>query len=267
MPQMRKRFRVVAGALLAGAMVVVAVVQLQEAYAKSLESTAILAAASYANLLDAMRALYTSEVVNNLPPDVPVTYDYDEREHEVPLPATLTILLAERLDDSVEGLEVRLYSEYPFPWRGPAVMDDFERRALEVLREDPDSTHWEFQETEAGRTLRFARGDPMRLECVSCHNSHPDSPKTDWRVGELRGVLSISFPLASFQESARAARQPYEMLLLLALLLLLAAVVMLAPPLAGSRTAHKRGAPGADSEGSSPPNPLARAGQDPSDVG
>ena len=229
MPLIKGRSRVAAGALLAGALVVVAVVQLQAAYMKSLEGSAILAADSYAGALEAMRALYTSEVVNRLPAEVPATHDYALRENEVPLPATLTLLLADRLGDSVEGLEVRLYSEYPFPWQGPAVMDDFERRAFDVLRERPDSTYTEFEESDAGRTLRFARGDPMRPECVSCHNSHPDSPKTDWRVGELRGVLAISFPLGSFEENARATRRPYEMLLLLALLGLLASLVMLVP--------------------------------------
>jgi adenylate cyclase len=209
--------------------VVVAVVQLQGAYVKSLETTAIVAADSYAKALDGMRALYTSEVVNRLPEGVAATHDYELRAHEVPLPMTLTLLLADHLDESVEGLEVRLYSEYPFPWSGPAVMDDFERRAFEVLRDQPDSTYTEFEETEAGRTLRFARGDPMRAQCVSCHNSHADSPKTDWQVGELRGVLAISFPLGSFQEDARATRRPYEMLLLLALLGLLASLVMLVP--------------------------------------
>ncbi len=245
----RKRFRVVAGALFAGAMVVVAVLQLQEAHTKSLENSAILAADSYLKALDAMRALYTSEVVNRLPDDLPVTHDYYLRDHEVPLPATLTILLAERLDDLIEGLEVRLYSEYPFPWRAPTVMDDFERSALEVLSENPDTTLSEFQETDAGRTLRFARGDPMRSECVSCHNSHADSPKTDWRVGDLRGVLAISFPLATFEENAKAARQPYEMLLILGLLGLLAAVVMLARPVVGADAEREAGTPEVGSEG------------------
>ena len=230
MSRIRKRFLVVTGAALAGALLVVAAVRLRDASERSLESAALLAADSYTMALDAMRALYTSEVVNRLPDDVPATHDYDQREHEVPLPATLTFLLAERLDDSIEGLEVRLYSEYPFPWRGQAVMDDFERRAFEALRSKPESTYSEFEDAPEGRRVRFARGDPMRPECVTCHNTHADSPKTDWRVGELRGVLSISLPLASFEESARAARQPYEMLLALALLGLLAAVVMLAFP-------------------------------------
>ena len=28
--------------------------------------------------------------------------------------------------------------------------------------------------------------------CVSCHNTHPDSPKTDWKVGDVRGIQEIS---------------------------------------------------------------------------
>lgn len=240
MSQTRKWFRIVVGVLFAGAMVVVAVLQLQRASADSLDVTAVLAADSYAKALDAMRSLYTSEVVNRLPDGVQATHDYQTRDHEVPLPATLTIRLAERLGDSVEGLNVRLYSEYPFPWRPATVLDDFEQRALDVLREFPDSTYSEFEETPEGRTLRFARGDPMRPECVSCHNNRPDSPKTDWQVGELRGVLAISLPLASFHESAKAARRPYEMLLLLALLGLLAAVVMLVPPRAVERSLGNR---------------------------
>ncbi len=225
----RRRSSLVAVALLAGALLVLAVIQLQNAHVKSLETTAIVAADAYAKALDGMRALYTSEVVNRLPEGVRATHDYDLRDHEVPLPATLTLLLADHLDDSVDGLEVRLYSEYPFPWRGPVVMDAFERHALEALGAQPDSTYTEFEETEDGRTLRFARGDPMRAQCVNCHNSHPDSPKTDWRVGDLRGVLAISFPLGSFEEDARATRKPYEMLLVLMFLGLLAALVMLVP--------------------------------------
>jgi hypothetical protein len=159
MPLIRGRSRVAAGALLAGALVVVVVVQLQATYMKSLEGSAILGADSYAGALEAMRALYTLEVVNRLAAEVTATHDYGLRDNEVPLPATLTLLLADRLGASVEELEVRLYSEYPFPWRRSVVMDEFERRALDVLREHPDSTYTEFEESDAGHTLRFARGD------------------------------------------------------------------------------------------------------------
>ena len=35
----------------------------------------------------------------------------------------------------------------------------------------------------------------MQETCVACHNTHPDSPKTDWKVGDVRGVVEIIHPL------------------------------------------------------------------------
>ena len=44
-------------------------------------------------------------------------------------------------------MKVRLYSDYPFPWRqdgGPH--DDFEREALRQLRQRPDEPFYRFEE-------------------------------------------------------------------------------------------------------------------------
>ena len=43
--------------------------------------------------------------------------------------------------------------------------------------------------------LRYATADLMRASCISCQNSHPDSPKTDWKVGDVRDVLEVTLPL------------------------------------------------------------------------
>jgi class 3 adenylate cyclase len=39
----------------------------------------------------------------------------------------------------------------------------------------------------------------MGQVCVTCHNSHPDSPKQNWKVGDVRGIQEISIvqPLAA----------------------------------------------------------------------
>ena len=39
----------------------------------------------------------------------------------------------------------------------------------------------------------------MGAACVSCHNTHPDSPKRDWKVGDVRGIqeVSITQPFAA----------------------------------------------------------------------
>jgi methyl-accepting chemotaxis protein len=49
-----------------------------------------------------------------------------------------------------------------------------------------------------------AIADKMVSEvCTGCHNSRADTPKNDWRLGDVRGVLearsNISKPLASGQ--------------------------------------------------------------------
>ncbi len=31
----------------------------------------------------------------------------------------------------------------------------------------------------------------MGAPCVACHNSHPDSPKRDWKVGDVRGIQEV----------------------------------------------------------------------------
>jgi adenylate cyclase len=43
--------------------------------------------------------------------------------------------------------------------------------------------------------LRYAMADLMQESCAQCHNTHPQSPKTDWKTGEVRGVLEVTIPL------------------------------------------------------------------------
>jgi adenylate cyclase len=43
--------------------------------------------------------------------------------------------------------------------------------------------------------LRYAVARRMQASCIHCHNTHPDSTKRDWQVGDVRGVLEITRPL------------------------------------------------------------------------
>jgi hypothetical protein len=164
---------------------------------KIFENNALTAASSYADTLVTLRAYYTREVISRLPEDsVTVTRHYRETAHAVPLPATLTIQLAEELGRKLEGFSARLYSNHPFPWRKEtSQQDDFEKRAIQKLTESPDEPYYEFEKSPDGGYLRYAAADIMQPACVACHNSNPQSPKRDWEVGDLVGVLSISMPM------------------------------------------------------------------------
>src|SRR5262245_27701983 len=150
-----------------------------------------------AETLAALRAYYTSEVVERVRPHgVEVSHDYRDKANAIPLPATFTIGLSERINVSGSGQLVRLYSDHPFPARRDRPpLDDFELAALAALRERPDQPFTRMQEFQGRPVLRYASADIMRSQCVDCHNHHPESPKTDWKVGDVRGVLEIIRPM------------------------------------------------------------------------
>jgi len=174
-------------------------------HAQALENTQ-----RYADTLEAARTLYSTEVVEKvLQSDaMRVTYDPAELIEGVPLPATFLIHLGERISADKAGMKVRLFSDYPFHLRadgGP--QDDFERAALTALRQQPDLPYSRIETFNGVRALRYAQADVMQPSCVACHNAHPDSPKRDWQVGDVRGVLEITTPLTAITAQTRMAMQ------------------------------------------------------------
>lgn len=143
-----------------------------------MESAALQGAALQAESLEELRSLYTSEVVERLRGHgITVTHDYAAHDGAIPLPITFSIELGRRIGARGSGMQVRLYSDYPFsrlPDHGPR--DAFERDALRHLRERPDQPFFRFEELAGHPALRYATADRMRATCVACHNSHPESP-------------------------------------------------------------------------------------------
>ena len=164
---------------------------------KILENNALTSAKSYAITFESLRTFYTREVVARVPQNsVTVSHDYQNFKHGIPLPATLTIQLAKEVGRRSDGFSVRLYSNYPFPWRREsAQLDAFEKRAIQELSYSPGEPYYEFEKSRNEGYLRYATADLMRPDCVACHNTHPQTPKRDWKVGDLRGVLEISIPI------------------------------------------------------------------------
>lgn len=170
-------------------------------------SSALNNAALYTNALRTFRSLYTTEVVRVAAAQgLEITHDYQQRHNAIPLPATMSILLGNKIGDGHAGTSTRLYSRYPFPWRvkDGGLRDDFAVNAWNSLRLDASRPVYSFTSDNGRPILRYAVADIMQAECVSCHNTHPDSPKTDWKVGDLRGVIEATLPLDEVIASARA---------------------------------------------------------------
>jgi hypothetical protein len=171
-------------------------------------STALEGAAQQAETLESLNDLYSEAVDRAMAKGKAlVTHDYAARKDALPLPATLTIDLGRLVSHRSEsGMQVRLYSDYPWKFRKEGhPLDDFEREALRRLRENPDEPVYHFEEYQGRPVLRYAVARRLRESCLSCHNKDTvNSPKLDWKVGDVRGVVEIIRPLDRDVARARA---------------------------------------------------------------
>ena len=174
--------------------------------AQQYDEMAVQGAALQATTLENLREQYTADVVTRAKMHaVPVTHNYRKQDGAIPLPATLVKELGQRINKDRPGADVRLYSDYPFPWRkGTGSLDLFEQDALAELRKNPEEPYFRFGEIDGIPVLRYAVADRMRPACIECHNNHPDSPKKDWKEGDVRGVLEIIRPLDQQVAETRA---------------------------------------------------------------
>ena len=161
------------------------------------ESTALKAAEAYSQSVSAMRSFYSRHVVPRAKnAGATVSHDYVNSDTTIPFPATLTIDLANELREKDSAFTFNFYSAEPFPWRGGRVLDKFELDALATLNGKTEERVVRFENYKGLRSVRVAYPVIMGETCVACHNSHPLSPRTDWKVGDIRGVQQITLPLA-----------------------------------------------------------------------
>ena len=196
-----RRHPVPAGLLAAGLLgPVVAITALSLLSARLVRSSALESAAQQAELLEEANKEYSRIVQRVEQAKYPVNKTVPPTPNTVPLsiPATFLHDIGEQLaQTSKTGVKVRQYSDFPFPWRmGGGPHDDFERAALRRLRQSKgQETVHEFTELAGQRVVRYAQARVMNRTCVECHNTHPQSPRKDWKEGDVRGVLVIIRPL------------------------------------------------------------------------
>jgi len=145
-----------------------------------------------------LRAYYTENIVKKVKsqPDLKISYDHQQNEKTIPLPATMIQDLSALIGQDKEGIQLKLYSAYPFPNRKGRVLDGFAQEALAFLQTHPSETFVKTDLASGREVVRVAIADTLVAEsCVNCHNSHPESPKTDWKLNDVRGVLEVTAPM------------------------------------------------------------------------
>ena len=148
------------------------------------------------SIIASVRGYYATNVTGRIlaAPGVPtrVVHNYTDFPGAIPIPATLSLELGNVISERQHSVAYRFVSDYPFANRTPHALDSFEAESLRRLREDPnlvlkDESHSLFEDS-----VRVVLPVIMGAACVNCHNSHPDSPKRDWKVGDVRGIQEVT---------------------------------------------------------------------------
>ncbi len=166
--------------------------------ANLVESMALTHAGLYSEVIAEFRTLYTRDIVERVRRQgIEITHDFENKKDAIPLPATLSMELGRNIGKHQSGTETRLYSAYPFPWRKDegGLQDEFAQEAWVFLQKNPSESFIRFEEVKGRQSIRFASADIMRKSCLNCHNTHPDTPKNDWKENDVRGILEIIYPL------------------------------------------------------------------------
>ncbi|WP_409478329.1 methyl-accepting chemotaxis protein [Pseudobdellovibrio sp. HCB154] len=154
-----------------------------------------------------LRAYYTENVVKKIKEQttLQVGVQHKDDPNTVPLPATMIHDLSQKFADAKSGMKLKLYSDFPFPNRKDRVLDQFSKDALEYFKKNPDKVFSRVDLKSEAEIVRVAVADKMVAQsCVQCHNSHPQSPFKDWKIGDVRGVLEVEVPIKK-QMAANAA--------------------------------------------------------------
>lgn len=153
-------------------------------------------ARTHAELIISFRNFYSSKLLPIVREhsELAITHDYKNQPAALPIPATMTLDFVEQVAEANPGINLRLVSPYPFPWRS-VVLEPFEVDAMAALQTGGMDEFLRVENTTQGKVMRYAA--PIRLEesCVACHNSHKDSPKRDWKAGDVRGIQVMSLPI------------------------------------------------------------------------
>ncbi|WP_052501469.1 methyl-accepting chemotaxis protein [Thiomicrospira microaerophila] len=162
------------------------------------------AALSMVAMAQNSRTFYVDEVIPKArQAGLALNHDYQTHPTNLPLAANVMIALGEMSAAQGGDLgQVKLFSDQPFKFRGAVQLDDFEKQALVHLAKNPEQPYIQIETINGAPFFRLAVPDLMnQASCVACHNTHPDSPKTNWALGDVRGALSASIPLQNLEQA------------------------------------------------------------------
>ncbi len=168
---------------------------------------------------DAARALWTREIVGvGTKAGLSFSENWREATEEAgPLPALFLRETAKNLEKDPVRLSLFLGSDAPI--NSANRFEGLQQEAFARIRKTGEPQFFRMPDT--GLYTAMFPDEAVTEACVTCHNDHEDSPKSDWKLHEVMGATTWAYPekqltaeqmigvLAAVRTSIRGAYQAY----------------------------------------------------------
>lgn len=145
------------------------------------------------DVLSADRETYAEEVVHRLQ-NVEKVFKASERWREdklLPLPAQMFRMGAERARKRSQRVSYSLLSLWPINKQNGA-HTDAEKQGLQAVVDHPEQAFYKDEELAGARYLTAVYPDrAVSQACVNCHNGHAESPRKDFKIGQVMGGIIV----------------------------------------------------------------------------
>ncbi len=147
-------------------------------------------------MIEADREVYTKHVVERMQiKGVVVASENWEEKNTLPLPAQFLMESGRVMARKGIGVQYRLISLWPINKRNVA-RSEFEKEGLGTILTHQTKPYTGFVKEGGTRYFQAVYPDlAVTQACIGCHNSHPDSPKRDFKINDVMGAIVISFPV------------------------------------------------------------------------
>lgn len=149
-------------------------------------------------VMESDRTIYTRKVVNRLVKEDKVikASEHWQDDQALPLPAQMFRMGAEMVTEKKAGFNYSLLSLWPVNKQNKP-KTEIEKTGLQFVADNPGKNY--YGEETLGDTNYYTAvyaDTAIAPACVDCHNDHKDSPRTDFKIGDVMGGVVIRIPLS-----------------------------------------------------------------------
>ena len=160
-------------------------------------------------VMEADRTAYTKQVVNRLvkeqklemvdpetkePKPFKASEQWKTEHGTLPLPAQMFRMSAEAVAEKNVGFNYALLSKWPVNKQNKA-KTEMETQGLDSVAEKKVPFYGVEKLGDTSYFTAVYADVAVAPACIDCHNSHKDSPRTDFKLGDVMGGVVIRVPL------------------------------------------------------------------------